>query len=67
MYAIRSYYDRFGEGGLHDAERLRRNADTPGVEHAHRDLEAQLKEGTQIFSVKKNGEFNDFIFGVVIV
>ena len=24
-----------------------------------------LKEGTQIFSVKKNGEFNDFIFGVV--
>jgi len=25
----------------------------------------KLKEGTQIFSVKKNGEFNDFIFGVV--
>ena len=25
----------------------------------------QLKEGTQIFSIKKNGEFNDFIFGVV--
>ena len=24
-----------------------------------------LKEGTQIFSVKKNGDFNDFIFGVV--
>ena len=24
-----------------------------------------LKEGTHIFSVKKNGEFNDFIFGVV--
>jgi hypothetical protein len=24
-----------------------------------------LKEGVQIFSVKKNGEFNDFIFGVV--
>ena len=24
-----------------------------------------LKEGTQIFSVKKNGAFNDFIFGVV--
>ena len=24
-----------------------------------------LKEGIQIFSVKKNGEFNDFIFGVV--
>ena len=24
-----------------------------------------LKEGTQIFSIKKNGEFNDFIFGVV--
>jgi len=24
-----------------------------------------LKEGVQIFSTKKNGEFNDFIFGVV--
>ncbi len=24
-----------------------------------------LKEGTHIFSVKKNGEFNDFIFAVV--
>ena len=24
-----------------------------------------LKEGTSIFSVKKNGEFNDFIFGIV--
>ena len=24
-----------------------------------------LKEGVQIFSVKKNGEFNDFIFGVI--
>jgi len=24
-----------------------------------------LKEGIQVFSVKKNGEFNDFIFGVV--
>jgi len=24
-----------------------------------------LKEGTPIFSVKKNGEFNDFIFGIV--
>ncbi|MCV0430652.1 hypothetical protein [Nitrosopumilus sp.] len=24
-----------------------------------------LKEGTHIFSVKKNGEFNDFIFGIV--
>ena len=24
-----------------------------------------LKEGTHIFSIKKNGEFNDFIFGVV--
>jgi len=24
-----------------------------------------LKEGVQVFSVKKNGEFNDFIFGVV--
>ena len=24
-----------------------------------------LKEGVQIFSIKKNGEFNDFIFGVV--
>ncbi|MGY5149918.1 MAG: hypothetical protein ACW9W3_07625 [Candidatus Nitrosopumilus sp. bin_68KS] len=24
-----------------------------------------LKEGIQIFSVKKNGEFNDFIFGIV--
>ena len=24
-----------------------------------------LKEGVHIFSVKKNGEFNDFIFGVV--
>ena len=24
-----------------------------------------LKEGTHIFSVRKNGEFNDFIFGVV--
>ncbi len=25
----------------------------------------KLKEGTHVFSVKKNGEFNDFIFGVV--
>jgi len=25
----------------------------------------KLEEGTQIFSIKKNGEFNDFIFGVV--
>ncbi len=25
----------------------------------------ELKEGTHIFSVKKNGEFNDFIFAVV--
>ena len=25
----------------------------------------KLKEGTHIFSIKKNGEFNDFIFGVV--
>ncbi len=24
-----------------------------------------LKEGTHIFSIKKNGDFNDFIFGVV--
>ncbi len=24
-----------------------------------------LKEGTTVFSIKKNGEFNDFIFGVV--
>lgn len=24
-----------------------------------------LKEGVQVFSIKKNGEFNDFIFGVV--
>ena len=24
-----------------------------------------LKEGTHIFSIKKNGEFNDFIFAVV--
>ena len=24
-----------------------------------------LKEGVHVFSVKKNGEFNDFIFGVV--
>ena len=24
-----------------------------------------LKEGTPIFSLKKNGEFNDFIFGIV--
>lgn len=24
-----------------------------------------LKEGTPIFSIKKNGDFNDFIFGVV--
>ena len=24
-----------------------------------------LKEGTHVFSIKKNGEFNDFIFGVV--
>ena len=24
-----------------------------------------LKEGTSIFSIKKNGEFNDFIFGIV--
>ena len=24
-----------------------------------------LKEGTHIFSIKKNGEFHDFIFGVV--
>jgi len=24
-----------------------------------------LKEGTPIFSIKKNGEFNDFIFGIV--
>jgi len=24
-----------------------------------------LKEGTQIFSIKKNGDYNDFIFGVV--
>src|SRR5210317_2582645 len=25
----------------------------------------KLEEGTQIFSVKKNGEFYDFIFGIV--
>ena len=25
----------------------------------------ELKEGLHVFSVKKNGEFNDFIFGVV--
>ena len=25
----------------------------------------KLKEGTPVFSVKKNGEFNDFIFGIV--
>ena len=25
----------------------------------------QLKEGTHVFSVKKNGDFNDFIFAVV--
>jgi len=25
----------------------------------------ELKEGVQVFSVKKNGEYNDFIFGVV--
>lgn len=25
----------------------------------------QLKEGTHVFSVKKNGEYNDFIIGVV--
>ena len=25
----------------------------------------QLKEGTHIFSIKKNGDFNDFIFAVV--
>ena len=25
----------------------------------------QLKEGLHVFSVKKNGEYNDFIFGVV--
>ena len=25
----------------------------------------KLKEGTAVFSVKKNGEFNDFIFGIV--
>ena len=25
----------------------------------------ELKEGTYVFSVKKNGEFNDFIFGAV--
>ncbi|QLH06090.1 hypothetical protein [Nitrosopumilus ureiphilus] len=24
-----------------------------------------LKEGVQVFSIKKNGDFNDFIFGVV--
>ncbi len=24
-----------------------------------------LKEGTSIFSIKKNGEFNDFIFGII--
>ena len=24
-----------------------------------------LKEGTSIFSIKKNGEYNDFIFGIV--
>ena len=26
---------------------------------------SQLKEGTYVFSVKKNGDFNDFIFAVV--
>ena len=25
----------------------------------------ELKEGVSVFSVKKNGEFNDFIFGIV--
>ncbi|QLH02407.1 hypothetical protein C5F47_01930 [Nitrosopumilus cobalaminigenes] len=25
----------------------------------------KLKEGTPVFSIKKNGEFNDFIFGIV--
>jgi len=25
----------------------------------------QLKEGDRVFSIKKNGEFNDFIFGVI--
>lgn len=25
----------------------------------------ELKEGTHVFSIKKNGEYNDFIFGVV--
>lgn len=25
----------------------------------------ELKEGIQVFSIKKNGEYNDFIFGVV--
>ena len=25
----------------------------------------KLKEGTHIFSIKKNGDFNDFIFAVV--
>lgn len=25
----------------------------------------QLKEGDRVFSIKKNGEYNDFIFGVV--
>ena len=25
----------------------------------------ELKEGTPIFSIKKNGEYNDFIFGIV--
>ena len=29
------------------------------------DVNHILKEGTHIFSIKKNGEFNDFIFGVV--
>jgi len=27
--------------------------------------QSQLKEGTYVFSVKKNGDFNDFIFAVV--
>ena len=25
----------------------------------------QLKEGERVFSIKKNGEYNDFIFGVI--
>ena len=25
----------------------------------------ELKEGTSIFSIKKNGEYNDFIFGIL--